>query len=131
MSLAESYMANIDQAQAQLWDARRKVERLKAEHLIEWGTVILKSGSEYTGWLTRGKGADDAYCAMLRIESDLAHWERLLREEQTGNVTCEVCEKTADLMQKSQPQLSEGQRSNIRGLIEKLAESKSTPEEEQ
>jgi hypothetical protein len=127
MSFEESYAANIDQARSVLFEARRKFELLKREELIIWGRCILKSGSEYEGWLTKGKGAAAVYETLLRAESDLAHWEQLLRAER-GSTVCEPCERTARLMHQERVQLSEDQLDDIRGLIGQLAESKAHPD---
>ena len=80
----EAYRENIVEARRALAVAQERFGKLKDADMIFWGKINLKSGSEYEGWLVKGKGADEAFTARAKAGSDLMHWLRLLAAEEAA-----------------------------------------------
>lgn len=75
--LVDSYRQNLHEAQRALEIALAVKDEYKFRDLIAWGTTP----RGFTGWLVRGKKADDVYSACAKAQSDVEHWGNLIIEE--------------------------------------------------
>lgn len=79
MTPAELYRENLREANRALEVATTVKDDFKARGLIEWG--MTKRKEPFVGWLVKGPGADAAYSAWHKAQSDVEHWGNLLAAE--------------------------------------------------
>jgi hypothetical protein len=129
--MAYGYEANLQQAERHLQWAEQNMQRLQDAGQILRGVIPRRDG-DYEGWLVRGgRGgeADRAFSAWVRAKADVEHWKRLLLLEQ--GAPCDLCSETERLMRaplKGQLRAEQiDELRSMRGVIQRLADSKSEP----